>query len=441
MSRHKFLMVMLMVATSCALADDGDREEVVVWDNLFNAEGPYAGYKNYSEDFGDPPDVVGMVAGDVHLPFGTVVTGGRLRFFYSAAGGVPDGIIFFVWKEKDGRLLDEPVTRYHASEDFQVYRDNTGLIIEGRFDGGQFYVSSGEKLWWTILPVLDFPPQIFALTTEEVIGERLRSSFQAQDPSLPWSTGESKVRKDIDFMFQLFHEPAPASGDLDVDGDIDLMDVGLFFDCARVPVDAPLPQGCFGYDFDADGDVDVIDYGGLQVQFTGPCGYEVLDQPSDVDVCPGDAFDLIVEVDADHVDFQWRRDGVPIPDETTDTLSFLEASDVGTGTYDCVVSDNCDNVVITSPADVTVWEDVVILTPPQGGTFCAGDNFTLFVVADAVNEYHWLHNGASIDDATETVLIVTDIDTDDAGIYQVLVTGDCGSLVSPPVDVEVLECP
>ncbi len=440
MSFHKLLMAVLMVAASCTLADDGGKGDIVVWDNSFSVEGPFAGYKNYSQDFGDPPDIVGMVAADVDLPFGTVVTGGRLRFSFSAAGGVPDGIIFFVWEEIDGRLSDKPVARFDASRDFQICRDDIGLIIEGRFDGGQVYISSGEKLWWTILPVLDFPPQIFAVTTEEVVGEGMWATFLPQNLLFPWTCCEVELLQDIDVKFQLFGGPGPANGDIDSDDDVDLIDVELFFACVTGPGGGPLPGGCVGFDFDADDDVDRADFRGLQLRYTGPCGFSITQQPLHVTACPGDEFQLQVGVDADHVSFQWRRDGENIEGETTSVLEIPDASAADAASYDCVVTDNCGDVLILNVANVAVLEDVVLLTPPEGGTFCAGANFTLFVVADEVDEYLWFHDGVSISGATGTALTVTNIDADDAGAYQVLITGDCGSLLSPVADVVVSDC-
>lgn len=439
---HRYLWLSMLASllfVPCVRADEGD--EVVVWDNSFNAAGPPAGFTNFAQDFENPPDVIAMVAADVDLPFGEIVTGGRLRFFFSNAGSVPDGIIFLVWEEREGRLVDEPVARFDVTDDFRVYRDGMSLVIEGTFDGGQSYISTGQKRWWTILPIREFPPSIFARTTTNVVGEGIWASDLDFDPAKPWSHDDAELVDDHDVMFQLLGQSGPADGDVDSDGDVDLFDAAFYFACIRGLHSGPLSLACAEFDFDADDDVDLIDFGSLQTRFTRTCGFEILHQPVGVTACPHDAFDLHVEVDLAPVEYQWRRDGMPIPGETTDTLLFPDVGETDTGTYNCVVSDSCGNMAMTVPVTVNVLEDVVILIPPVGGTICAGSDINISVVADAVNGYQWFRNGKSIDGATEASLAVIDVDENDAGFYQVLVTGDCGLLLSPSAEVQVVDCP
>ncbi len=58
-------------------------------------------------------------------------------------------------------------------------------------------------------------------------------------------------------------------GDLDADGDTDLMDFAAFHECMTGVGGEPAP-GCESADIDEDGDVDMRDYGLFQLNFTGP---------------------------------------------------------------------------------------------------------------------------------------------------------------------------
>ena len=59
-----------------------------------------------------------------------------------------------------------------------------------------------------------------------------------------------------------------ASGDLDGDGDVDIDDYALFYNCMAGPGTLPL-VGCETADIDADGDCDLIDLDSFQLAFTG----------------------------------------------------------------------------------------------------------------------------------------------------------------------------
>jgi hypothetical protein len=59
-------------------------------------------------------------------------------------------------------------------------------------------------------------------------------------------------------------------GDLDSDGDVDLMDYAGFQLCFTGPGGGPVGPDCARAEFDNDGDVDLADYGAFQVAFMGP---------------------------------------------------------------------------------------------------------------------------------------------------------------------------
>jgi hypothetical protein len=62
---------------------------------------------------------------------------------------------------------------------------------------------------------------------------------------------------------------ADGSGDLDSDGDVDLVDFGAFQLCFTGSGGVLSGSNCVCSDFDGDGDVDLVDFGGFQLAFTG----------------------------------------------------------------------------------------------------------------------------------------------------------------------------
>ena len=74
------------------------------------------------------------------------------------------------------------------------------------------------------------------------------------------AVGESSFEFTIEFA--LF-------GDLDLDGDVDLLDFTNWVDCLTGPDNGPYPEGCRVFDFDVDDDVDWADFAAFQIAFTG----------------------------------------------------------------------------------------------------------------------------------------------------------------------------
>jgi|GEM_PF-4870147 len=79
----------------------------------------------------------------------------------------------------------------------------------------------------------------------------------------------------IDTIYDLL-DTMQTPGDFDWDGDVDLNDYAVFFDCFAGPGAAPqpkpptTPRGCLAvFDFDDDKDIDLCDFGGFGSAFTG----------------------------------------------------------------------------------------------------------------------------------------------------------------------------
>lgn len=82
-----------------------------------------------------------------------------------------------------------------------------------------------------------------------------------------------------------------------------------------------------------------------------------------------------------------------------------------------------------------------IITAPVGGTYIAGDNVSLSVVADGTPplSYQWKRNGTDVPGANDTTLALDAITVAQGGDYTVVVRNNVSEITSPVAKVTVLE--
>ena len=88
-----------------------------------------------------------------------------------------------------------------------------------------------------------------------------------------------------------------------------------------------------------------------------------------------------------------------------------------------------------------------ISTQPRGTTACAAATAALSLTASGAGpfSYRWRKNGGLIDTITDptaatAMLLLTDIEPSDAGVYDCVVTTACGSVTSDPATLTVCAC-
>lgn len=104
----------------------------------------------------------------------------------------------------------------------------------------------------TIDEVGALSPGLYTLVAAAAIGIEGKMSGAAM--------GESSFAFTIDFALL---------GDLDVDGDVDLVDFANWGDCFTGPDNGWYLEGCGVFDFGIDDDIDFVDFAAFQVAFTG----------------------------------------------------------------------------------------------------------------------------------------------------------------------------
>jgi hypothetical protein len=155
---------------------------------------------------------------------------------------------------------------------------------------------------------------------------------------------------------------------------------------------------------------------------------------------PGSNVTLSVVVDGSApLAFQWRRNGVPIPGATSQTLTLANLSAAAhAGGYSLIIS-NVFASVISDTAVITVGIPPVINTQPLGQATPIGADLLLSVGATGVAPltYQWFHAGVAIPGAVGASLALTNSQSVNSGLYHVQVSDGTITVNSSNVLVRV----
>jgi hypothetical protein len=130
--------------------------------------------------------------------------------------------------------------------------------------------------------------------------------------------------------------------------------------------------------------------------------------------------------------FQWNKDGIPIPGETKNTLSFSDVISRDQGDYTVTITNSAGTITSRS-ARLRVLSSISgnensgnnapsITTQPNSQTITDGGNAVLSVSATGGSlSYQWLKNGSYITGANQASYTINSASIDNAGDYSVIV--------------------
>ncbi|MCB1050050.1 MAG: immunoglobulin domain-containing protein [Acidobacteria bacterium] len=162
--------------------------------------------------------------------------------------------------------------------------------------------------------------------------------------------------------------------------------------------------------------------------------------PSPTTVCPGDSILMTTVASGGSLTYQWRKDGMDIPGETSAffSISSVQASDAGD--YSCLVSNDCGSATSAS-ATLTVNMPIFLNAHPSGQIRCEGQSAS-FNVSGATGSslsYAWSKNGTPIPGANSAIYTIASVSAADEAGYACTITNPCGSLTTLPALLTVRE--
>jgi hypothetical protein len=129
--------------------------------------------------------------------------------------------------------------------------------------------------------------------------------------------------------------------------------------------------------------------------------------------------------------YQWQFDGTNIAGATNATLTLTDLQTNEAGTYS-VTAINISGAITSSNAVLTVGYSPSITAQPQSQEIAQGSNvtFTVGVSGTGPRSYQWYLDGETLSQATNSTLLITDVQGTNGGSYNVAVSNSFGSILS-----------
>jgi CSLREA domain-containing protein len=155
-------------------------------------------------------------------------------------------------------------------------------------------------------------------------------------------------------------------------------------------------------------------------------------QPLSLTLCEGQGATFHVTATGTALTYQWRKNGIAIAGATASSYAIEAASASEAGTYDVVVSGACSPPATSAAATLTVNTPTTIASQPSDQMVCPGTAASFTVTASGTGPftYQWRKHGSNINGANASTYSLPAAAAGDAGSYDVIVTGTCGSATS-----------
>jgi uncharacterized repeat protein (TIGR01451 family) len=181
--------------------------------------------------------------------------------------------------------------------------------------------------------------------------------------------------------------------------------------------------------------------GSAKASFTTEAGYPaIVMEPADLVSYPSSNVTFrVVAVGNEPLAYQWHFNDSPIPgaNEATIVLSNIDSNAMGL--YSVEVS-NPLGVIVSRAALLTVYSLPQVVSQPRSLSAFPGSNvfFSVSINAAPPFEYQWRFNGALLAGATNSFLLLTNVQPSLNGFYSVVVSNRFGSVLSSNAELNVV---
>lgn len=181
--------------------------------------------------------------------------------------------------------------------------------------------------------------------------------------------------------------------------------------------------------------------GSAKASFTTESGYPaILTEPVDqVSYPSSNVMFRATATGAEPLTYQWFFNGSPIPGANEPTLGLFDIGTNAMGFYSVEVS-NPLGASVSRPALLTIYSAPQIVSQPRSVSAFAGTNvfFSIALNAAPPIAYQWRFNGAALAGATNSLLMLTNVQPALSGFYSVAVSNRFGFLLSSNAELNVV---
>ena len=171
-------------------------------------------------------------------------------------------------------------------------------------------------------------------------------------------------------------------------------------------------------------------------------GLAITDQPeSTTNFVNGTAAFSVAAEGFEPFGYQWWKDGVPVAGQTNDTYEIAGISTNDMGSYRVVVTNSYGSVTSVVATLAVFLSDVPLITSqPQSQSVAPGSTaaFNVSAVGTPPLSYQWWKGAAPVAGKTNASYSISNVQTNNAGNYFVVITNSFGSVTSLVAAITVL---
>jgi hypothetical protein len=160
---------------------------------------------------------------------------------------------------------------------------------------------------------------------------------------------------------------------------------------------------------------------------------QIIRQSGDTVLCALQPVTLKTNATGDNLNYIWYRNGNPVQTGFSGIYNITSASSGTSGEYVCKVTGTC-GTVFSSDLVLTVHPLTTINSVSSDTEVAFGGDVTLDVNADGYDlNFQWEKDQKLLDNSNSSQLLLHNLNANDIGLYQSIVTGYCGTKISDPV--------
>lgn len=165
----------------------------------------------------------------------------------------------------------------------------------------------------------------------------------------------------------------------------------------------------------------------------------ITSNPVSQSVCPGDTVIFAVTTTDTAVTFQWFKNNLEMPGETTSILQIDSAGIANAGAYFCELSNGC-GIAKSNGAILSLKGLANISSQPVNDTVEVGEKVTIKITASGTSiSFQWLKNGVEIPGATNYQYVIDSVVPADSGYYSCRISNVCNVATSDEAFLKVYD--